>query len=224
MPEPEEATLKIFPLPQVALFPKVRVPLHVFEPRYRALTRAALDGDRRIGMVAVRPEYRDQMAGDPPVYDVGCEGVIEQAMRLPDGRYNIVLEGLAPFRIRDEVPRDDSRLYRAVRAVSMAEHASADDLAKVHTHRGEIVELLVELVRRIAPERASQIDRQQFDAIDDETFVNAVAQAVEFPVPDKQSLLEANGVSARCDQLLALLRFRLAEHEAGGPSSGGLLH
>jgi Lon protease-like protein len=224
MPESEEPTLPIFPLAQVVLFPKVRVPLHIFEPRYRAMTRAALDGDRRIGMVAVRPGAGDDMAGDPPVYSVGCEGHVEQAVRLPDGRYNIVLQGVAPFRIRDELPRSGERLYRVVHAVTIAEDATAEELARVGSHRREIVELLIELVRQIAPEQAEAIDDEQFEGIDDETFVNAVSQAVEFPVPDKQSLLEANGVSARCDQLLALLRFRLAEHRAGGPSDGRLLH
>ena len=66
--------IPIFPLQQVVLFPRVRCPLHIFEPRYRQLTEAALAGDRRIGMVAVRPEHANAMAGDPPVFGVGCEG------------------------------------------------------------------------------------------------------------------------------------------------------
>jgi Lon protease-like protein len=226
MAEPEASTLPIFPLGSVVLFPRLRVPLHIFEPRYRAMVRAALEGDRRIGMVTVLPEHQDalSMTGDPPVYPVGCEGIIEQAQRLPDGRYTVVLEGIDPFRIREEIPRDEARLYRMVHAVSRPEHTDAEALANVRSRRDEIVALLLELARRVAPERAEDLDAGQFAQIDDEVFVNAIAQAVEFPVPDKQSLLEANGVSARCDQLVALLRFRLAEHRAGLPGGGRVLH
>ncbi|MGH0036011.1 MAG: LON peptidase substrate-binding domain-containing protein [Myxococcota bacterium] len=223
MARPAASTLPIFPLPQVVLFPKVSVPLHIFEPRYRQLARFALEGDRRIGMVTVRPEHLESLAGDPPVYSVGCEGVIDQAVELPDGRYNIILEGLTVFEIHDEIPRADDRLFRSVHAVSRPEPVDEKDLARIRAHRPEIIELLIDLVRRISADRADAIDRERFEAIEDEIFVNAISQAVEFPVPDKQSLLEANGVSERCDQLLALLRFRLAEHRAGGPPGGGLI-
>src|SRR5687767_1157699 len=102
-------TIPIFPLPNVVLFPQVFLPLHVFEPRYREMTADALGGDRIIGMVLLRPGWEGDYDGRPPVYPVGCAGVITHAERLSDGRYNIVLRGIEKFRI---VSEDNSRSYR----------------------------------------------------------------------------------------------------------------
>src|SRR5262245_57325268 len=107
--------IALFPLSSVVLFPRVRTPLHIFEPRYRQMTEHALAGDRHIGMVAVLPEHEAGMAGDPPVYPVGCAGVISDARRLPDGRFHIVLDGVWRFRICDELARPSERLYRTAR-------------------------------------------------------------------------------------------------------------
>ena len=188
------------------------------------MTRHALGGQRRIGMVAVPEQYREGVSEDPPVYPIGCEGRIEQAIELPDGRFNIVLEGVGRFRILEEPDRPASQLFRAVRREPLGENATEAALASVGERRGDVVQLLMDLLERIDPERAERVDRQQFDQIDAETFVNAVAQSVEFTLADKQSLLEANGVSERCDQLIALLRFRLAELDAGASRERGLLH
>ena len=64
----ESELLPIFPLSNVVLFPRVKTPLHLFEPRYRQLARDVLQGDRRVGMVVVRPEHIDEMPGDPPIF------------------------------------------------------------------------------------------------------------------------------------------------------------
>ena len=95
-------TIPIFPLPDVMLFPNVSRPLHIFEPRYRAMVADALQGDRIIGMVLLRPGYEADYEGRPPVYPIGCAGVITQSQELPDGRYNIMLRGLVKFRITGE--------------------------------------------------------------------------------------------------------------------------
>ena len=105
-------TIPIFPLPNVVLFPHVFLPLHIFEPRYRAMVADALEGDRLIGMVLLRPGWEGRYDGRPPVYPIGCAGVITHHDRLPDGRYNIVLRGLQKFRITGE---DEGRLYRVAR-------------------------------------------------------------------------------------------------------------
>ena len=101
--------IPIFPLQDVMLFPNASRPLHIFEPRYREMVADALEGDRIIGMVMLHAGYEDEYAGNPPIYDIGAAGVITNVERLPDGRYNIVLSGLARFRIASE---DRSRAYR----------------------------------------------------------------------------------------------------------------
>ena len=104
--------IPLFPLPNVVLFPGVFLPLHIFEERYRALTRDALAGDRIIGMTLLRPGFEGDYDGRPPIYPVGCAGVISHSDRLPDGRYNIVLHGLSKFRIVEEMTDGEYRRAR----------------------------------------------------------------------------------------------------------------
>ena len=108
--------IPLFPLPNVVLFPGVFLPLHIFEERYRALTRDALAGDRIIGMTLLRPGFEGDYDGRPPIYPVGCAGVISHSDRLPDGRYNIVLHGLSKFRIVEEMTDGEYRRARVERA------------------------------------------------------------------------------------------------------------
>ena len=101
--------IPIFPLPNVVLFPSALLPLHIFEPRYRAMVTDALEGERLIGMVMLRPGWEPHYEQAPDVYPVGCAGFITHADRLPDGRYNIMLRGLEKFRIADERPAGRGR-------------------------------------------------------------------------------------------------------------------
>src|SRR5258708_18977220 len=94
--------LPIFPLPNVVLFPNVFLPLHIFEPRYREMVADALKGDRIIGMTLLRAGYESRYEDRPPVYDIGCAGVITHAQPLADGRYDIVPRGLHRLRITSE--------------------------------------------------------------------------------------------------------------------------
>src|SRR5215203_6967938 len=112
------ATIPIFPLPNVVLFPNVFLPLHIFEPRYREMVADALDGDRLIGMVLLRPGWEGDYEGRPPVFPVGCAGVITHAERLADGRFNIVLRGMEKFRITRE---EGDKLYRLAHVESVPE-------------------------------------------------------------------------------------------------------
>src|SRR6266576_3705894 len=110
--------LPLFPLPNVVLFPNVFLPLHVFEPRYREMVADAVAGDRLIGMVLLRPGWQRDYEGRPPVYPIGCSGLITHVEPLADGRYDIVLRGIERFRIVDE---DHSRSYRRAQVDSLRE-------------------------------------------------------------------------------------------------------
>ena len=94
--------LPLFPLPNVVLFPNVFLPLHIFEARYRDMVADAVASDRMIGMVLLRPGWESDYDGRPPVFPVGCSGVVTHVERLPDGRYNLVLRGLERFQILEE--------------------------------------------------------------------------------------------------------------------------
>ena len=109
---PAPVVVPIFPLPEVALFPRTLLPLHIFEARYRAMVADALARDRRICMVRLRPGYEAAYAGKPEVFAVGGLGQIVSCERLATGRYDLVLRGEARVRIVREVPGDT--LYRVI--------------------------------------------------------------------------------------------------------------
>jgi len=218
-------TIPLFPLGNVVLFPRSRVPLHIFEPRYRQMTAAALAGDRRIGMVAVRPEHQAEMAGDPPVFAVGCAGLIQQAGQRDDGRYDIVLLGTHRFRIVEEIPRGAEQLYRVARVEPLDERFDeAMEGIPLQGLRADSIDLLGQLARHVQPDAAHHFDARRFSGIDDLTFVDLLCQSLELPPADKQGLLETEGPLARCERLVALLQFRLAELGGGLLGASRTLH
>src|SRR4029453_17888527 len=105
-------TLPLFPLPNAVLFPGVYLPLHIFEPRYRAMGQDAPAGNRTLGMTLLKPGFGGENEERPPIYAIGCAGLIAHAEPLPDGRFNIVLQGLERFRV---MKGDYSRPYRGPR-------------------------------------------------------------------------------------------------------------
>ena len=209
--------IPIFPLDNVVLFPKVQVPLYIFEPRYRQMTAAAIEGDGRIGMVTVQPSHREGMPGDPPVFEIGCMGTIGHAEAHEDGTYHIILEGSSRFRIAQEIAANEERLYRVARVDLLEDTAPSASLRGTRDR-------VLELVRELAPDRAEQLDAATFESLDDVTFINAFSQSLELGTLEKQQLIEANGVLTRGEQLISLLEFRVAEHGAAAPPGSGTLH
>jgi hypothetical protein len=208
----ESTEIALFPLPNVVLFPRIHCPLHVFEPRYRQMTAAALAGSRTIGMATIRPEHLHEAAGDPPLFEVGCIGTIEQVRRHDDGRFDIVLLGTQRFRIASEIPRSGERLYRVARALPLEERFDeAREGIALQGLRADAIDLLVRLLRAVSPDSAHQLDPRRFSGIDDTTFVSALCQMLDLAAAEKQGLLEADGPLTRCERLVAMLEFRLAE-------------
>jgi hypothetical protein len=217
--------IPLFPLSNVVLFPHVHCPLHIFEPRYRQMTAAAVSGARTIGMTTVLPEHQREMAGDPPLFAVGCAGVIRQAQRREDGRWDIVLLGTQRFRIVQELPREGERLYRVARVAPLAErYDEAREGIALQSMRADAIELLGQLLRLVAPDSAHQLDPRRFAGVDDAAFVSALCQMLDLPPAEKQGLLESDGPTARCERLVALLEFRVAELRGGMPGPNGVVH
>lgn len=214
--EGDEELLPIFPLANVVLFPRVKTPLHLFEPRYRQLAREVLAAARRIGMVVVRPEHTDAMIDDPPVFPIGCAGTVTESQRLPDGRYNIVLLGEERFRVIDEPPRPEERLYRVARVRYLVTENDPADAERIERLRANVVESLGALVRYSQPEKAASFAPDLFAGVDDETFVNALANSLALAPEDKQRLLEADRLVDRFARLAGILGFQRAEIEARG--------
>ena len=193
-------TIPIFPLPNVVLFPSVFLPLHIFEPRYREMVAEALTGDRIIGMALLRPGWEADYDGRPPVYSIGCAGLITFSEQHDDGRYNIVLRGMQKFRITGE---DHSRSYRIAAVEPVAEEVTAGDREIVRSERRRLEALLV-------PQPAGRgVDSKVPPSMSDEDLVNALAQYLDLEPVEKQALLEREGLVARCRSLIDLLEMKV---------------
>ncbi len=212
--------IPIFPLSQVVLFPKLRCPLHIFEPRYRELIQAAFDGEQRIGMVTVRPEHAADMAGDPPIYAIGCEGRIIDSNRHEDGRIDILLVGTRRFRVLEEPPPGGERLYRVARVEGLSDRVEPGDEAELASLRDTALAKLGLLLEE-ASGGQQHFDPSVLDGADDPTAVNALCQILDLHAVEKQSLLEEDRLLQRLERLDGLLDFRLAAQgrSVGDPSS-----
>ena len=102
MPFPIPARIPVFPLPNVVLFPKTYLPLHIFEPRYRAMVSDAAMSGQCIGMALLKDGWETDYYGHPPVFSMGCVGRLASVQPLADGRSNILLQGLERFEIERE--------------------------------------------------------------------------------------------------------------------------
>jgi uncharacterized protein len=203
--------LPIFPLPTVVLFPGVFLPLHIFEPRYREMVADALSTDRLIGMTLLREGWERAYEGCPPVYGVGCIGLISHCEKLADGRYNIVLRGLDRVRILNE---EHSRPYRRALTQTLPERELTDaDRAMLRQQRARIEAL-------IAPSaQGGGIDPRAAAAMSDEDLVNALAQYLDLEPIEKQALLEQPALPERALALIELLEMKtlLAKHPSASP-------
>jgi Lon protease-like protein len=185
--------LPIFPLAGAILFPGLQLPLHIFEPRYRELVGSALARDRRIGMI--QPQTAQEGA---PLFAVGCIGKIGEVQALEDGRYNIVLEGEARFRVLRELKVTTP--FRQVEAELLAEPGQE---VLSSAERGGFERE----ARCFADRQGYSVDWDSVERLDDASLINGVSQIAPFDAAAKQALLEAEDLRGRCELLVQLMRF-----------------
>jgi hypothetical protein len=199
--------IPLFPLPETVLFPLMPLPLHIFEPRYVKMVKDAWEGTRLIGMVLLRPGWEGTYYGRPPIYPLGCAGMLEECDHLDNGRFNILLRGIARFRILDEHLGEPYRLAEVEYTPESDGDAAA--LAQV---RSQILGLLGEQVEGVLSVR---------EDVPHEVFVNALGQSLDFSPVERQSLLECGTIEGRGAQLLEIMRFHRLERafRSGGDST-----
>ena len=192
--------LSVFPLGGALLFPRMQLPLHIFEPRYRALVSDAMARDRRIGMIQPRPVFTaaEGSAERPPLFGTGCVGRIAHVEALDDGRYNIVLEGLNRFRMISEL--SVTTPFRQIEA-ELEPDAAAEPLP-LATRAA-----LEEESRRYAEAQGYAVDWTAVSRLDDESLVNGIAQIAPFDSAAKQALLEADTMDDRAGLIIQLMQF-----------------
>jgi Lon protease-like protein len=203
-PEPDlsqfDGTARLFPLPNLVLFPHAVQPLHVFEPRYRQLMADCLAGDRLMAMALLRPGWEEQYEQRPPIHPVVCLGHITAEQRLPDGRYNLLLRGLRRAEVREEVPTD--RLYRTGRVRLL------DDVAVPSKARERLLRygLGVQVMDWYAGAGKADAVGQLQQLLDGGTGLAVLCDILAFALPleidVKQQLLEEVDVARRAGLLL----------------------
>jgi Lon protease-like protein len=199
----------IFPLPDVTFFPHTLLPLHVFEARYRVMVIDALERDRRLAVVKLRPGYEASYAGKPAVHPVAGLGEIVSCERLATGRYNILLRGENRVRLGAELPSDT--LYRLVRARRLADVEPAGDVAPGLVRiRAACKTLLSTLARP-----ADLLDTALADGQTPGVIADRVAAAVLPDADTRQRLLETPDVTTRVSTVADALEALVKELKGG---------
>ena len=160
-------------------------------------------GDELIGMILLRGE-EDPSGSRRDVYDVGCAGRMVRKIELPDGRSNILLQGVREFVVREQ---HFERSYRQA-AVEWQPPAERDFRLASDTRQR-----LVSRIRAALGERQEGMGILTDPSVNDEMLVNLFAFALDFPVAEKQSLLEVADLSSRADRLIDTLEFHALERE-----------
>jgi Lon protease-like protein len=195
-----ELLLPLFPLPNLVFFPQTRLPLHVFEPRYRQLVADVVARDQRFGIVLLRPGWEADYFGAPPVYACGTMGRIEQTVPLDDGRYNILVYGETRFRVVDEVSRQPYRTARVVVQPQIDGNPTA-----AYAQRTWLSDLSQQYLRYL-PEQGGVPEIQTVGL---EALTNALIMSLNIDVAEKQRLLETDDVAARAEDVGTELQNRI---------------
>jgi Lon protease-like protein len=205
--------IPIFPLPNLVLFPGLSVPLHIFEPRYREMIADVSDTHGMVGMMLLKAEREEHDKDNfPDIFDVGCAGRIGGLVRLDDGRYNLVLEGVAEFRIVREI-RDRAYRQAEVNWCPVRRDALDCDAETMDALR----EMLFNYLGQPAQEAWRTIVEQR--GLRGAELINFLCFHLDVTPLEKQTMLEA--LEDRIDCLLDVLAFKLEERKRGPAGTSG---
>jgi Lon protease-like protein len=199
-------TLPVFPLPGVLLLPRGRLPLNIFETRYLAMFDDALGGGRLIGMI--QPSDPAMPEPLPALFSVGCAGRITAFSETGDGRYLVTLDGIARFKVAEELP-----LHRGYRRVVADWSAYSGDFSAeaAALDRSRLTNLLQAYFRQ----QDLSVNWDAITQAPDEQLVTSLAMMCPFGPSEKQALLEAGCLSDRSRLMMALLEIAIAGHGDG---------
>ncbi len=199
---------RLFPLPNLVLFPHAILPLHIFEPRYRQMTEDALAGDRLVTIVQIQPIPPGTPWREPiPIHDVGCLGRIVQHERLADGRFNFLLLGCKRVQLGPELP--SPKLYRIAQATIIEDQEPVSDVA---SRSEELIELFLHVFqqhRELDPDLAHLLK----SGLSLGVLSDIIAHTLDLPASLKQSLLDESRVDRRVATLRTILQQVSPSHE-----------
>jgi uncharacterized protein len=192
--------VRLFPLPNVVLYPHVMQPLHIFEERYREMLEDALAGDQLIAMATLEPGWEDEYESRPPIAEYACLGKVVAHHRLEDGRYNVLLLGVQRVRIVKEL--EPLRSFRQA-SVELIEDCEDFD---TRAERKQLQERLLAAFRKHLP-CACQLPEQLEDMLSSQLPLGSLTDLAAYALPletdVKQQLLAECRVRRRAEILLA---------------------
>jgi uncharacterized protein len=200
--------VRVFPLPNLVLFPHVMQPLHIFEPRYRRLLEDALSGDRLIAMAALTPGWERNYEGRPALYSMACLGQITAHHRLADGTYNVLLLGLRRARLVREMK--PTRPFREAEVELCQDQYPACSLTRQKRLRRRLHDVLLRILPMM-PEAQEQLDQLLGADVSLGVLTDVVSYMLDIDMAHKQSLLTEVDVYHRTDLLLVHLSKAVGE-------------
>jgi Lon protease-like protein len=224
LPDDFHGRVRLFPLPNVVLFPHVIQPLHIFEPRYCHMLRDSLADDKLIAMATLAPAGLPSSLGEPPLAPYVCLGRIVSHTPTEDGRHHILLLGLRRGRLIQELlPQQQTYRLGQMEILEDSQTPAADHQLPAMRHQ------LLSLFRQALP--AAMVGPEGIDQLLDKQLpmgmlTDLIAASLNFPSSVKLELLGETMVEARALMLIRTLRKRLglssdwsADEPAGGPST-----
>ena len=206
MSKDSEETIPLFPLPSTVFYPGTPLPLHIFEPRYRQMTIDALEGERKIGMVLLKPDWESSYFDRPEIFSIGCVGSIEREIRHPDGKFNFTLVGLHRFRVLKEV---DGKSYRRAEIDLLEEQNDQEIGEEPNATRDSLIEQYREFISFI-PEGNSLKEEPDWNLGNLlSRFVDRFAYRLDLTLEQKQTFLEEQDVIRRATFLQNFLKMKI---------------
>jgi Lon protease-like protein len=182
----------VFPLPGIVFFPRTVLPLHVFEPRYRAMVRDAMSGERLIAVSLLKPGWEANYQGSPAFHDVGTVGRIEDLEAIEDGRFNLRLVGVQRVRLGTWIQEHP---YRRVRVEPLPETPVDEDASRIVAAKLDLLASHGCLIRELAASERPGVVLD--DRIPFETAVNGACANLPVDPAIRQDLLEEDDLLER---------------------------
>ena len=207
LPQDFTGEVRLFPLPNVVIFPNSVNPLRVFESRYKEMFEDAINDDKLIAMATLLPGYEADYYSRPPIAPTVCIGHIAQHRRRDDGIYDFALVGLQRARIDHEIEPVRSYRRAVVRLLDATPATGGDKLMRVGRQ-------LVEKAAAVIPDFEQVLEPFLSGAISLATVTDAIAHNADLELSAKLRLLEQCDAGVRAEMLIAYLS------EGGARTSG----
>lgn len=216
LPEDFSGQVRLFPLPDLVVFPHAMQPLHIFEPRYCEMLEDALASDRLIAMATLSGGLQSMHIQQPAIHQTVCIGKIVSHVETEDGRHNILLIGAKRATVRRELLTN--RSFRIADVDVASDFHPPGDMNQYF----ELKRLVLEAFAAIIPTSAT-VQQNLHELMAGQMGLGPITDIISFTLPlstpAKLSLLEKADVCQRARLLIELLRERFVEKQ-GLPASG----